>query len=228
MFFKKEPSRVEILNDINKDLVTLYRCVQNHLEEFCRQFKYQLTARDEYKRRVDEKPDTLTDIQRAARFYFLLRTTYGSKLSFDSFGVSAQKPPRINLIRLEEELTAVHLRLNRVWVENMDFKKFIPRFDKPETFFYADPPYYNCESYYGEGIFAREDFVTLRDLLANIQGKFIVSLNDVPQVREIFKDFRIKTVDTKYSIAGKSQKVKEVLILNYDPAKEAKFEPFYR
>lgn len=225
MLFKKEPSKVEIINDINKDLVTLYRCVQHHLEEFCRQFKYQLIARDEYKRQVDENPDSMTDIQRAARFYYLLRTTYGSKLSFDSFGVSAIKQPRINLVRLEEELSEAHLRLNRVWVENMSYAKFIPRFDKPDTFFYIDPPYYNCENYYGEGIFSKEDFVVLKDILKGIQGKFIVSLNDVPEVREIFKDFSIVAVDTRYSVSGKSQKVKEVLIMNYDHKKVAKFTP---
>lgn len=219
MLFKKEPSKVEIINDINTDLITLYRCVQNHLEEFCRQFKNQLIARDEYKRHVEENPHTLTDIQRAARFYYLLRTTYGSKLAFDSFGVSAIKQPRINLVRLEEDLSQVHLRLNRVWVENMSYTKFIPRFDKPDTFFYIDPPYYNCENYYGKGIFAKEDFVTLKELLTGIQGKFIISLNDVPEVREIFKGFNFVSVNTRYTLSGKSQKVSEVLIMNYTPPK---------
>ncbi|MBL7997734.1 MAG: DNA adenine methylase [Candidatus Kapabacteria bacterium] len=228
MLFKKPPSKVEVINDINSDLITLYRVIQNHLEEFCRQFKYQLIARDEYKRHVDENPETLTDIQRAARFYYLLRTTYGSKLAFDSFGVSAIKPPRINLVRLEEELSEAHLRLNRVWVENMSYERFIPRFDKPETFFYIDPPYYNCEDYYGEGIFSKDDFVTLAALLKPLQGKFILSLNDLPEVREIFKGYRFASMETKYTISGKSQKVKEVLILNYDPSKTAKFAPLHQ
>jgi DNA adenine methylase len=219
MLFKKDPSPVEVINDINTDLITLYRVVQNHMEEFCRQFKYQLIAREEYKRKVKENPETLTDIQRAARFYYLLRTTYASKLAFDSFNVNATKPPQINLVRLEEDISAAHLRLSRVWIENMPFQKFIPRFDKPDTFFYIDPPYYNCEDYYGEGVFAKHDFVLLAELLKSVQGKFIVSLNDLPEVRQIFKGFRFVNVDTRYSVSGKVQKVKEVLIMNYDSSK---------
>ena len=217
IFFKKQPSDVEIINDINSDLTTLYKCVQHHLEEFCRTFKHQLISRDEYDRKLLENPEALTDIQRAARFYYLIRSTYGSKLDFNSFAVSSVKPPRINLLRLEEELSAAHIRLSRTWVENMDFKKFIPRFDREGTFFYIDPPYYNCENFYGKNIFSKEDFNILRDLLLSLKGKFILSLNDVPEVREIYKDFHIRTVQTNYSISNTVQKVNEVLIMNYMP-----------
>lgn len=71
VFFGKEPSRVEVLNDINRDLVTLFRVVQNHLEEFVRYFKWVLVSRDEFERLKDVDPDTLTDIQRSARFFYL-------------------------------------------------------------------------------------------------------------------------------------------------------------
>lgn len=215
MLFKKEPSKVEIINDINSDLITLYRVIQNHLEEFCKQFKYQLVARDEYKRLLAENPASLTDIQRAARFYYLLRCSYGSKLDFGSFNVSPTRHPRINLLRLEEELTEAHLRLARVNVENMGYEKFVLRYDRPGTFFYLDPPYYGCENDYGKNIFSREDFDKLSSLLSTIKGKFILSLNDKPEVREIFKQYKILTVKTKYTVSSKTKEVSEVLILNY-------------
>ena len=215
MLFKKEPSKVEIINDINSDLITLYRVVQNHLEEFCKQFKYQLVARDEYKRMLSENPESLTDIQRAARFYYLLRCTYGSKLDFSSFNVSPTRHPRINLLRLEEELTEAHLRLARVNVENMGYEKFVLRYDRIGTFFYLDPPYYGCENDYGKNIFSRDDFHRLSSLLAGIKGKFIVSLNDKPEVRDIFKQYDIVSVKTKYTVSSKSKEVSEVLIKNY-------------
>lgn len=219
MFFKKPESEIEIINDINKDLITLYRVVKHHLEEFVRYTKYTLISRDEYKRCVEENPDTLTDIQRSVRFYYLLKNTFASKLAFDSFAISSVKRPRLNLLRIEEDLSDAHIRLSQTYIENLPYEKLIPRFDKSETFFYIDPPYYNCEQYYGKGIFSKDDFIKLRDLLLNLQGKFILSINDVPEIREIFKDFYVREVATSYSAGGgnKKKQVTELLYMNYVP-----------
>jgi hypothetical protein len=67
-----------------------------------------------------------------------------------TYVTSVSEPPRLNLLRLEEELSAIHLRLARVYVENMHYRDVLARFDRPDTFFYLDPPYYGCENYYGK------------------------------------------------------------------------------
>jgi len=112
----------------------------------------------------------------------------------------------------------VHLRLARVYIENRPYEDVINRFDKPNTFFYLDPPYYGNEKEYGEGIFYREDFEKLREMLANIKGKFLLSINDHPKTREIFKGFRISRERMIYT-AGHTQAehkpVTELLISNY-------------
>jgi DNA adenine methylase len=146
LLFKKNPSNVEILNDINSDLVTLYRVVKHHLDEFVRYFRWELVSRDEFERLKGERPETLTDIQRAARFYYLLRNGYASRIANPNFSVAATGRPRFNLLRMEDELSAVHLRLSRVYIENMHYDQFIRRFDKFQTFFYIDPPYYGSLS----------------------------------------------------------------------------------
>ncbi len=217
--FKKEESKVEIINDINKDLVTLYRVIQHHLEEFIRYLKWILVAREEFSRFKAENPDTLTDIQRAVRFYYLLRAGYGAKVVGQTFNIGPTRPSSLNLLRIEEELSEAHLRLSRVYIENMHYQKLIERFDRPETFFYIDPPYYGNENDYGEGIFNREDFARLRDVLAGIQGRFIVSINDVREIRELFKDYSIEEVTTSYKMPGanKQKKVTELLVGNYVP-----------
>lgn len=218
LLFKKEESEVEIINDINTDLVTLYRVVKHHLEEFIRYLKWILVARDEFNRFKVENPASLTDIQRAVRFYYLLKSGYAGRIHNPSFSVATTSQPRFNLLRVEEELSAVHLRLARVYVENKPYQDVVARFDKPDTFFYLDPPYYGCEDYYGPGIFSREDFVKLRDILAGLQGKFILSINDVEEIRNLFNDFCIQTVETAYTACGANKKkaVTELLIANYD------------
>lgn len=220
LLFKKDEavSDVEIINDINLDLVTLYRVVKHHLEEFIRYFKWILVARDEFYRFRKEDPETLTDIQRAVRFYYLLKLGYAARVKDPSFSIATTSRPRLNLLRIEEELSAVHLRLSRVYIENRPYEVVIDRFDKPETFFYLDPPYYGCEDYYGPGIFSREDFLKLRDILIGVKGKFILSINDVDEIRMLFKDYCIEQVETSYSAAGANHKkrVTELLIGNFD------------
>lgn len=123
----------------------------------------------------------------------------------------------MNLLRIEEELSAVHLRLSRVYIENRPYGAIIPRFDKPDTFFYIDPPYFGFEDYYGPDIFKREDFTVLRDILANLNGRFLLSINDAEEIRKLFNGFKIEEVKTSYTACGadKKKQVKELLIRNY-------------
>lgn len=213
VLFRKEESKVEVINDINKDVVTLYRCLQWHLEEFIRYFKWVLVARDEFQRLNTVNPDTLTDIQRAARFYYLQQSCFGGKITGMTFGYGRTRAPKLNLLRIEEQLSAAHLRLSRVYIECLPYADIISRYDGPNTFFYIDPPYWDCESYYGKGIFSREDFMRLSEQLKNIQGRFLLSLNDTPGVRETFKCFNIDAVQTKYTCSnGKNMTAGEVFI----------------
>ena len=97
-----------------------------------------------------------------------------------------------------------------------DHRADIQRFDKPGTLFYVDPPYWDCENDYGAGLFSREDFARLAGLLDALKGRFILSLNDTPGVRETFVNFRIEAVKTRYSISGtRNQEASEVLISNF-------------
>jgi len=218
VLFRKEESDVEIINDINSELVTLYRIIKLHLDEFIRYFRWILTARDEFERFKKESPETLTDVQRAVRFYYLLKMGFASKIPHPSFGLSLTKQPGLNLLRIEEELSAVHLRLARVYIENLSFKRMIERADRPNTFFYVDPPYYGSEDSYGKGYFQRDDFKVLEEILRRIQGKFLLSINDVPEIRHIFDGYHVEEVRTSYTVSGghRSKKVTELLISNYE------------
>ncbi|MEW6115396.1 MAG: DNA adenine methylase [Nitrospirota bacterium] len=217
LLFKKNESEVEIINDINTDLVTLYRVVKHHLDEFIRYFRWILVAREEFERFKAENPGTLTDIQRAVRFYYLLKNGYTARVRNPSFGINATRPSSFNLLRIEEDLSAAHLRLARVFIENRPYQALLERFDKPGTFFYIDPPYWGCEDDYGKGIFCRDDFKHLKTILERLQGKFILSLNDRKEVRDLFKGFKIREVSTSYSAAGGNnlKRVTELLIMNY-------------
>ena len=124
LFFSKPPSKVEVLNDVNGDLVCLYRVVQHHLDEFTRQFRWALNSRQMYAWLQESRPSTLTDIQRAARFFYLQKLAFGGKVDGQTYGTSTTAPTRLNLLRLEEDLSAAHLRLHQVNIENLDWHAF--------------------------------------------------------------------------------------------------------
>lgn len=109
-FLRPVPADVEVLNDINGELTNLYRVVQHHLEEFVRQFKWALSSRQVFKWQQMTNPETLTDIQRAARFFYLQHHAFGGKVDGQNYG-TATTAPTINLLRIEENLSAAHLRM---------------------------------------------------------------------------------------------------------------------
>ena len=183
-----------------------------------RYLKWILVSREEFDRFKNQDPTTLTDIQRAVRFYYLVRNGYASRIPNPSFSVGPTRRPAFNRLRIEEDLSAAHIRMSRTYIENMPYEKLIKRFDRPGTFFYIDPPYYGCENDYGKGLFSRDDFGTLNELLRGIEGRFILSINNTPEIRKIFKGFKVEPVRTSYSAGTahrKSKKVTELLIRNY-------------
>lgn len=215
LLFMKEPAKTEVINDVNSDLVNLYRVVKHHLEEFVRQFKWALTSRELFGWLQDTPPRTLTDIQRAARFYYLQRMAFGAKVEHQTFGTSPSAPPKLNLLRLEEDLSAAHLRLSRVYVEHLDWRDCLAKYDRPYTLFYLDPPYWQTEGY---GVpFGLDDYRDMAEAVAGLQGRAIISLNDHPDMRQVFKGLRRKTLQIGYTVggAGKATKASELVLFNW-------------
>lgn len=215
LYFLKTPSKIEVINDINGELVNLYRVVKHHLEEFVRQFKWALVSRQIYKWLQDTPEETLTDIQRAARFYYLQKQAFGGKVADHTFGTSTTSAPRFNLLRIEEELSMAHLRLSRTLIEHLDWNQCIERYDRPHTLFYCDPPYWGTEGYGVE--FGLENYDHMAELARRIKGKMIISVNDIPEMRQAFNGLNIQTVDISYNlkVTGKPSPKKELVICNF-------------
>ena len=216
VFFRRTlRPKAEVINDINRDIGTLFRILQRHYPQFLDTIRFQITSRAEFERLVKTDPDTLTDLERAARFLYLQRTAFGGKVSGKNFGVSPDRPARFNLTQLEPMLEALHERLAGVVIECLDWRDFIQRYDRAETLFYCDPPYWGCETDYGRGVFAREDFAELAETLRNIKGHFVLSINDVSEIRELFTWANIEEVMTTYTISSRHPKrVGELIIAN--------------
>ncbi len=197
VFFRKEPSKVEIINDMDGELVVFWRVIQNHLEEFLRYYRFAIVSRELFELANKMNPETLTDIQRAVRYFYLQKSGFGGKTFKRTFGTGATSAPRLNLTTLEEVLLEVNWRLKRVTIEHLDACECIRIYDRPETLFYLDPPYWKTAGYAVP--FGDQDYPRLRHCLDTLKGRFILSLNDTQAVRNIFKGFQIRKVLTTYS-----------------------------
>lgn len=193
---------VEVVNDMSRDVANLFRILQRHYQPFLDTLKWQLTSRADFDRLNRAEPDTLTDLERAARFLYLQRTAFGGKVDGRNFGVSRTAPARFDLTKLVPLLEAVHERLASVVIECLDFELFLRRYDRPGTLFYVDPPYWGSEGDYGRQRFGRADFGRLAAVLRQLQGRWLLSLNDRPEVRQLFVGLPIEEVGTTYMLPG--------------------------
>ena len=220
---RNQKPKAEFINDYSRDVSNLFRVLQRHYVALMDMLKWQITSRDEFERLIKMNPDSLTDLERAARFLYVQRTTFGGKVSGRVFGVSKDRPARFDVNKLAPMLEEVHSRLSGVVIESLDYKAFITRYDHEDTLFYLDPPYYRCENDYGKGMFDRAEFDVMASLLSEVKGRFILSLNDTPEVRELFKDFIFHEAELTYSISRKAmdKKARELIIMNYDIKREA-------
>lgn len=219
LYFMRPPAEVEVINDINGDLVNLYRVVQRHLEEFVRQFKWALSSRQVFKWLQDTRPETLTDIERAARFYYLQQQAFGGRVHGQTWGTATTvAAPTVNLLRLEEDLSMAHMRLHGAYIERLDWRACIKRYDRPHTLFYLDPPYWETEGY---GVpFEWSEYVAMAEIMRSVQGKVVLSINDHPAIRECFAGFHVEEVPINYTVGGGGKAVArtELIYSSWDVA----------
>ncbi|WP_020185967.1 DNA adenine methylase [Methylopila sp. 73B] len=200
VFFKRRLApKVEVMNDLSRDVATFFRVLQNHHQAFLDMLRWQLASREEFGRLLGQDPERLTDLQRAARFLYVQRLGFGGKVVGRTFGVSRERAAPFDVHKLAPLIAEAHERLAGVWIECLTWAAFLDRWDRPGALFYLDPPYWGTESYYGPGMFAPADFAALATRLKGLRGRFVMSLNDLPETRETFAGFSIETVPVTYT-----------------------------
>jgi DNA adenine methylase len=210
-------ARTEYINDISGDVANFFRVLQEHYAYFIDTLRFRIASRAEFERLKALPADRLTDLQRAARFLYLQRLAFGGKVEGRHFGVDRSQGARFNVTKLEPMLADIHERLAGVVIEQLGYAEFIARYDHAGMLFFLDPPYWDCETDYGQDVFSRADFDALAEQLAGIRGRFILTINDTPGARAVFGRFQTVAVPTTYSVGGgsKAKKVTELLVSNF-------------
>jgi DNA adenine methylase len=195
--------------------------VKYHPEALQKEVDFLLPSREDFNeyRKLEKADAGWTDIQRAARFYELIKFSYGAGRK--SFGTRGFTPDHVTAT-----LQQAHRRLSKVIIENKDFAELINLNDATETFFYCDPPYFEAEHYYNV-VFTKEDHIRLRDSLSHIEGKFLLSYNDCDFIRELYRNFSIEKAERNHNFKMGSEEhiYAEVMIANYDMEERRRIRP---
>lgn len=206
LFAKDRHAKMEVYNDINKNLVNLFRCVKYHPEALEKELEWNFNSREQFlDAREQGQTRGFTDIQRAARFFLLIKESYGTDLK--SFGRKDR-----SLVKATDHLQRVAERLETVVIESMDFEQLIASYDRNTALFYLDPPYYSAEHYYPDR-FNPEDHERLRQCLDGVKGRFLVSYNDCVEIRELYEGYCITELERQNNLG--TGRYKEILIKNY-------------
>lgn len=213
LFGKDTPKgQMEVFNDVDSNLINLYLQIKNNT----------IALRDEidwiqsrelfsiYRQEIENKLP-LTDLQRAARYLYIIKCSFGSAKS--SFATATK-----NTNNIINQLPRYKERLKKVIIENRDFEPLIKTYDRQKALFYVDPPYVETEKYY-QAKFKRPDHYRLNTILKGIKGRFILSYNDCDIVRELYKDYNIISINRRNLLCAKKKNkeiFQEVIITNFD------------
>lgn len=210
LFAKESHAPLEVFNDVNGKLINLYRCVKYHDEALLKELDWTLVSREQFfdfREQIDARG--LTDIQRAARYFIMIKSSFGSGLS--SFGVR-----KWDVNSCIDYLRTVKERLKSTVIENKDFESIIRTYDREKALFYLDPPYYKTEDYY-DADFNEKDHIRLKECLVKMKGKFILSYNDCQHVRDLYSEYSIIEVDRQHNLVSKigGDRYRELIIKNF-------------
>lgn len=223
VFWSKEKSTVEVINDTNRELINFYDCVQNNFIDLEKHVRISLHSRSLHKdaQVINENPHLFTRIERAWAVWVLASQSFSSMLD-GSWGYDKKKATTSVKIRNKREAFTEEYaqRLQNVQIENTDALRIIKSRDAVESFFYCDPPYYNSNCGHYDG-YTVEDFEALLKVLSQVEGKFLLSSYPSDILKQYTKEFGWKTVSYQQhvSVANANAKVKkskvEVLTYNY-------------
>lgn len=206
IFFNKNPSKKEVINDKDEILHHFYKMVQDDYKDVEQRINGNYSEKDFYKLR-DMKPTSMSGL--AIQDYLLKRLSYiGTGKIFDFEKSRRNKNFEIDI---DKDLAAYAERLAHTTILNKDFKKVIDMYDSPNTLFYLDPPYENSNKTIEN--YKDIDLDELAHILTHLKGKFIMSINDSKANRVRFKRFHIGTLTTRYAL--KTRVVTELIIKNY-------------
>jgi DNA adenine methylase len=228
LLLNKPPSPVEVYNDIDGLLVNLFLVVRDHPQEFARcvqSLPYSRQLYERWQRQVKNGRLTGNQIEQAVRFYYMLRSSFFAHVE-KGWRFATKTDEASRLYNCVGEVETIARRLQHVYIDNLDFRRCIRNWDRPDTIFFLDPPYFETVAYRkAVKAFTAQDHEELAKLLHGVDGKWLLTYNDEVRVRALYKDFEMIEIATSLNtdkMAVKRRLQRQLIITNYHPRKVAK------
>jgi DNA adenine methylase len=210
LLLAKDRSGTEVVNDLNGDLVALYRCAQFHLEALIAEFEFTVGSRQNLTE-FREQPG-LTDLQRAARFLAINRFSFSG--NHETFAVSRTTPGISSRANVIAALRALNARLDRVAVEHLTWQRCLALYDSPGSLFFLDPPYLHADTHIYRG-WSEENMREMAAALDALKGTWVLTVDDSPFCRELFVHHDVTAVSSRNGLVrntGKNVRFGELII----------------
>lgn len=231
VLFGKDPatSKSEVLNDLDGELVNFWRVLKHRSAEFAERATMALASRELWNEwaqtlRVSDVKSLISDpavdeIDRAVRFYVVIKCGFGAQRMPSAFAAHAARRPTMRWLDIREEFGTILVRLRNVWIERLDWRECLAKYDSASTFFYLDPPYrcHGSKAYFHK--FEDRDHEALAESLLGLKGKWLLSYNDDPWLAALYArhGIKIERQGITYTIAATSPlEGRELLVRNYD------------
>lgn len=227
VLFKKEPSRIEIYNDLNQDLVNLFRIIRDNYTKFAHRANWSMHSRAMFQEATErlQNDRSLSETERAVFFALRQIQSFSGTRKAWAYRVSPNHSFSGRWFPFLKRIELINARLKKVQIECLDFEEVIKKYDSKDTLFYLDPPYVGTERYYNskDAEFMKDDHSRLAHTLKRIKGRFVLSYYEHKFVRANYKQFRIISKNMpKYSVNSsqltgiKTKPIgKELLIKNF-------------
>lgn len=216
VFFRKPPSKIEILNDLDGELMNFFRCAQTVPEAVARSLAAMPRSRRLHSvlKRLDL--DCLDPIQRAARFAYLVQQSFGG-LPAKGFSSAKQKGGRgtRSSDAISDAVRACAAHLDRTTLECLDWQECLDKYDAPTTFFYLDPPYLGADVGYKHNL-SEEDHRHLAERLKKLRGKWLLTIGDSVLMRELYRGYPRRQISTAQSLKkGSRDHFRELIVRGF-------------
>jgi len=228
VLLNKPPSRVEVFNDLDGLLVNLFMVVRDHPKEFARcvqSLPYSRLLYERWQRQIKNGWLPGDQVEQAARFYYMLRSSFFSHVE-KGWRFATKTDEASRLYNTIGEVETIARRLQHVYLDHLDFRRCIRNWDRPDTFFFLDPPYFGAVPYRkGVKAFTAQDHEDLASRLGAVKGKWLLTYNDHSRIRELYASYGFKTVSTKLNTdkvppGQKRRSFPQLIIMNYHPRAE--------
>ncbi len=224
LLLAKQPGKVEVINDIDEELVNLLRTIKTRPRLLIRTasaIPYSRAWYERLQREVKAGPLRGSNVQRAAKFWFLIRASFFGHPE-KGWRFAVHTPETTRLENGLQQLKLVSARFRGVYIDCLDFRRCIRNWDSPTTLFFVDPPYYGAVAYRrGVKEFTPADHADLAELLRRVEGKWLLTYNDHPKIRELYSERKFIPVRTtlntdKVALGQTRRQLRQLVIRNYE------------